>query len=404
MKTPDAIFFKHNREVTMDRLQGGLLVVAGYTGMQWANDDAGIFVQEGAFWYLCGIEFADWWLIIDAKRRKSWLVEPDIPEHMKLFHESLGKVAAIERSGVDDVITRDEAKSMLRRYAKEHPLVYMIDHPEHHEYFDFALNPAVKDMKDLLSRTFRTVRNFRTELAKQRAIKQPVEIEWIREATDLTADALRLVRKRLLNYKYDYEVQADITHLFLSAGADGHVFEPIIATGEGTATVHYFSKKNRIKKGTPLLLDIGVRLNGYSSDLARTYAVGRPTKRMEQIHAAAVAVERACMELLRPGQLIAEYHQMVDDIMKTKLIELKLMQEGDDKRYRQLFPHAIGHGLGVDVHESLGGPRFFEPGMVLTVEPGIYLRDEKFGVRIEDTILITEDGYENLSAKLPVNL
>lgn len=404
MKSPDASFFTHNREKVIEKLQGGLLVIAGYTGMQLTNDDSVPFVQEGTFWYLSGIEFPDWWLIIDAKRRKSWLVEPDIDDRHRLFQESLRKQSAIDRSGVDDVLSRDDAMSMLRRAAKDHPIVYTVDYPDYHDHFGFTLNPAIKDMKDTLSRMFKTVRNFRLEIAKIRAIKQPCEIEWMQAAVDLTIEAFELVKERLPSYKYDYEIQADITHLFLTKGAEGHAFDPIIATGEGTATVHYFSKKNRLKKGSPLLMDIGVRLNGYTSDLTRTYAVGKPTKRMSQMYEAILSVEKDCMNLLGPGVSVAQYHDKVDEIMKAKFVELKLMKEGDNERYRELFPHAISHGLGIDVHEALGRPQYFEPGMILMVEPGVYLQDEKFGVRVEDVVLITENGYKNLSAKLPTAL
>jgi len=388
----------------MDKLQGGLLVMAGYTGMQLTNDDSVPFVQEGTFWYLSGIEFADWWLIIDAKRGKSWLVEPDIDPSRRLFEESLKKESAIERSGVDDVLSRDDAMTLLRQYAKQHPIVYTVDYPEYHEHFGFTLNPATKDMKDMLSRIFKTVRDFRLEIAKIRAIKQPCEIEWMQAAADLTIRAFELVKQKLPEYNYDYEIQAAITQLFLHAGSEGHAFDPIIATGEHTATVHFFSKKNRLRKGMPLLMDIGVRLNGYTSDLTRTYAIGKPTKRLRQIHAAVIDAEKQIMNLLRPGLSVVEYHEKSDAIMKRTLAGLGLMKEDDNQAYRRLFPHAISHGLGIDVHEALGKPKYFEPGMILMVEPGIYLQDEGFGVRVEDIVLITENGHKNLTAKLPTDL
>ncbi|MDB5177041.1 MAG: putative Xaa-Pro aminopeptidase [Candidatus Saccharibacteria bacterium] len=404
MKSPDSSYFIHNREKVMKKLQGGLLVVAGYTGMQLTNDDSVPFVQEATFWYLCGVDFPDWWLIIDAKRQKTWLVEPDIDERLKIFSESLSKETALATSGVDEVISRDDAMSLLRRTAKDHPLVYTVEHPDYHEHFGFTLNPAIKEMKDMLSRTFSTVRNFRLEIAKIRAIKEKNELEWMQAAIDLTIDAFKLVKEKLPTYKYDYQIQADITHLFLNAGAEGHAFDPIIATGEGTATVHYFSKKNHIKKGTPLLMDIGVRLNGFTSDLTRTYAIGKPSRRLGQIHSAVLKAEQQCINLLRPGLSVEEYYQSTEKIMKAALVELKLMEEGDNEKYRLLFPHSISHGLGIDVHEALGRPHYFEPGMVLMVEPGIYLQDEKFGVRLEDVILITDTGHKNLSAKLSTSL
>lgn len=404
MSEPDKAFFSANRDRVMEKLQGGLLVMAGYTGMQLTNDDTVPFVQEGGFWYLTGIEFADWWLIVDAKRHKSWLVEPEIDERHRLFEESLSKASAMQRSGVDDVLSRDDAKAMLRQAANTHPLVYTVGYPEYHEHFNFTLNPATREMRDMLSRTFKSVQDFRLELAKIRAIKQDCEIEWMQDAVDLTVKAFKLVKSKLDTYKYDYQINADLSHTFLSAGADGHSFDPIIASGKGTATVHYFSKKNKLQKGTPLLMDIGVRLNGYSSDLTRTYALGKPSDRLMQIHQAIVEVERDCIALLRPGLSVVEYHKKTDEILQAKFVELGLMERGDRKKFEQLFPHSISHGLGIDVHEALGRPHYFEPGMILMVEPGVYLQDEGFGVRLEDVILITADGHRNLSAKLPTSL
>jgi Xaa-Pro aminopeptidase len=403
MKKPNRDFFEHNRNSVAGRLQGGLLVIAGYTGMQLTNDEAVPFRQEATFWWLSGIEFADWWLIIDAGRKKSWLVEPEIDDRHRLFEESLQREAAIERSGVDDVLSRDDAKTMLRQRAKAHPLVYTVGYPDHHDHFGFTLNPAPREMKELLARTFKSVRDFRLDITKLRAIKQPCELEWMQAAIDLTAKAITDVRNDLAKYQHEYQIEADLTHAFRYGGADGHAFEPIVSSGAGTATVHYFTKQ-RIRKGTPLMLDIGARVHNYAADITRTMAAGKPTKRLNEIHAAVQSVQKDIIHLLRPGLGVGEYQQKVDAIIKAKLVELRLMNEGDDDRYRQLMPHAISHGLGIDVHEALGRPQHFQPGMVLTVEPGIYLPDEKLGVRIEDDILITKTGHKNLSAKLPSDL
>ena len=133
MKTLDASFFTHNRERVMEKLQGGLLVIAGYTGMQQSNDNEFRFKQEGTFWYLTGVEFPDWWLIIDAKRGKSWLVEPDIDEMHRRFTESLSVKEALQNSGVDEIISRDQAMSLLRTAAKAHPLAYTVGLPPYHQ-------------------------------------------------------------------------------------------------------------------------------------------------------------------------------------------------------------------------------------------------------------------------------
>ncbi len=389
----------------MEKLQGGLLAVSGYTGMQLTNDEQVPFAQEATFWYLTGIEFPNWWVIIDAKRQKTWLVEPGIDAQHRIFEESLLQDTARKISGINDIISKDEALSMLRTAARAHPLVHTVDLPDNSEHFGFSLNPATRELKDTLSRIFKTVRDFRLEIAKLRAIKQTCEIEWMQAAINLTGNAIKSVRETLPKYTYEYQIEADISRTFRYTGASGHAFYPIVSSGSNTATVHYFSNNSRLKKGAPLMLDIGARVNGYAADITRTLAVGQPTKRLEQIHAAVQSAQAEIIKLLKPGLSVVEYHHKVDDIMKHQLIELKLIVgSGDDTLYRQLFPHAVSHGLGIDVHEALGRPAVFLPGMVLTVEPGIYLQKEKFGVRIEDDILITDKGHKNLSAKLSTDL
>ena len=152
-------------------------------------------------------------------------------------------------------------------------------------------------------------------------------------------------------------------------------------------------------------MDIGARLDGYAADISRTYGLGEPTQRQRQVHAAVQVAQQEIIKLIKPGLLVADYYTSVDVIMKQALVGLGLLRStDDDATYRRYFPHAIGHGLGVDVHDSLGQPVEFLSGMVLTVEPGIYIPEEGIGVRIEDNILVTDKGHTNLSKALSTSL
>lgn len=405
MKSLDAAFFTHNREKVMEKLKGGLLVIAGYTGMQQSNDNEFRFKQEGTFWYLTGVEFPDWWLMIDAKRGKSWLVEPDIDEMHRRFTESLPVSEAKMRSGIEEVISRDQAMSMLRTAAKAHPLVYTVGLPPYHKHLTFTLNPAIKEMQQRLARTFTKVEDFRLEIARIRAIKQPVELEVMQAAIDLTIQGFELVKNNLPHYKNEYEIEADLSHVFRKTGGDGHAFDPIIASGENATVAHYFTNNSPLKKGTLVMMDIGAGVAGYPADITRTYAIGKPTKRQTAVHQAVQSAQSQIIDMVQPGLSIEEYHKRSDEIIKQEMMNLKLISSmQDDKLYRQYFPYALSHGLGVDVHDALGRPREFQPGMVFTVEPGIHISDEKIGVRIEDDILVTADGHRNLSGKLSTSL
>lgn len=405
MKSLDATFFTRNREAAMNKLKGSMLVVAGYTGMQQTNDMESRFVQEGNFWYLTGVEFPDWWLIIDSKRGKSWLVEPDIDEMHRLFTESLDGEDAKRRSGIADVLTRDQAMSMLRTAAKTHQLVYTVGAPAYHDHFGFTLNPAPHDMRQMLERMFAKVDDFRLELARLRAIKQPIEIDMMQAAIDVTAKALTDVKGALSSYKHEYQIEADLGHAFRYGGGQSHAFDPIVASGANATVAHYFTNDSPLKKGSFVMLDVGAKVNGYSADITRTYAYGKPTKRMVAVHDAVRQAQAAIVGILKPGLPLDEYQKFVDQTVKEAMIRLNIIESAaDEKGYHRHMPHSVSHGLGVDVHDALGRPRVLEPGMVITVEPGIYLGEEGIGVRIEDDVLITEGGHKNLSAKLPTDL
>lgn len=404
MKKLDAAFFGANRERVIAKLEGSLLVVPAYTQMQRGNDAAFKFEQEANFWYLTGISHPDWWVIIDSKRAKSWLVSPDVDDVHALFDGSLSAEQAAEISGISEVLDRSKGTALLRQAARAHQFVYTVDPPMHHDHFSFSLNPAARDMREQLSRIFTKVQDFRPKLAEIRAIKQPEEINAMQEAIDVTVEGFNKVKAAIDDYKYEYQVEADFTHCFRWHGADGHAYDPIVAAGYNACTLHYGANSDALRKGTLLLLDIGARANGYAADITRTYAIGKPTKRQQAVHAEVADAQRQIIELIEPGLGIEQYHHEVDAIMKRALINLKLIRDENDEAYRMYFPHAISHGLGIDVHDALGRPKFLKAGMVLTVEPGIYIPKEGIGVRIEDDILVTDDGRKNMSVKLSTDL
>ncbi len=398
-------FFASNRDQLTTKLKGGIVVLTAYTGMQRSNDTAFAFEQEANFWWLTGIEAADWWLIIDGIRRKSWLVAPTLSKSHEIFDGSLAPEEAKKISGVDEVIGQDDAKSLLRDLAKKHSVVHTIGEQPYAEYLDFSLNPAGRKLHEMLERTFNSVQDCRKDIAKLRAIKQPEEVAHMKKVINLTIAAFEEVKAGLDAMSFEYEVEAEFSYLFRRKGAKGHSYDPIVASGKNACTLHYGDNNARMKKRELLLLDIGARHEGYAADITRTYALGEPTKRQRDVHAAVQRAQAEIIKLLRPDLSVEEYQRDVDGIMTEALMGLGLMKSADDEAgFRKYFPHAISHGLGVDVHESLGAPRSFQPGMLLTVEPGIYIPEEGIGVRIEDDILITDKGRTNLSARLSTDL
>ena len=399
------VFYSNNRQQLAKVLNGSVVVLSAYAQMQRGNDMAFGFEQEANFWWLTGIEAPDWWLIIDGTRGKSWLVAPQISDVHLIFDGSLSAEEAKRISGVDAVIVRDEAMHILRDLAKKHSVAYTLGEQPHAEHFDFTLNPAIKTMRDMVDRTFKAVQDCRKDLAKLRAIKQPEEIVAMKKAIALTIAGFQSVKSRLPAMNYEYEIEAELTHYFRRSGARGHAYDPIVAGGKNACTLHYVANQDRLKKNQLVLLDIGARVEGYAADITRTYAVAEPTARQRQVHGAVQTAHQRIVQLIEPQLTIEAYQRGVDIIMTEALLELGLMNNSDDtKNYHKYFPHAISHGLGVDVHDSLGGPAALQPGMVLTIEPGIYIPEESIGVRIEDDILVTEGGHTNLSARLSTDL
>jgi len=398
-------FFKANRDSITEKLKGGVLVLAAYTEMQRSNDTAFSFEQEANFWWLTGIEVADWWLIVDGLRGKSWLVAPTLSDNRQIFDGSLSAEAAKKISGVNEVISRDDALSLLRQLAKKHSVAHTLGEQPYAEYLDFTLNPGPKKLYELLERTFNSVSDCRKELAGLRAIKRPEEITAIKRAISLTVDAFENMKSRINEFSYEYEVEAEFTYHFRKNGATGHAYDPIVAAGGNACTLHYIQNDTKLKKRQLLLLDIGARTSGYAADITRTYALGEPTARQIAVHEAVEKAQKQIITFIKPDTLVEDYQRNVDKVMREAIMSLGLIKDfSDEEGYRKYFPHAISHGLGVDVHDSLGGPKFMRPGMVLTVEPGIYIPEEGIGVRIEDDILVTEKGHSNLSARLSTEL
>ena len=396
----NARFFMSNRQRLQQSLVPGVVVIAGHTAMQRSNDTS-TFEQEANFWYLTGIEAADWRLIIEGK--KSWLVAPDIDEIHRVFEGGLSPDEAKKISGVNGVFTHNEAKNLLDTLAKKHQVVATIGKDLRAKHYNFALNPAPVLLLRELKKRFDEVYDCRLELTKLRAIKQPEEIKAIKHAIQLTVGAFELVKANTSRYQYEYQVEADFTNIFRGSGAKGHAYDPIVASGKNACTLHYIQNQDFVKPEELLLIDIGARVQGYAADITRTYAIATtPTDRQKAVHGAVESAHKEIIGLLKPGLSVVEYQKKVDKIMKSKLEQLGLLKKPED--YRKYFPHAISHGLGIDVHDALGRPDTFQEGMVLTVEPGIYIPEEGIGVRIEDDILITKTGHENLSAALPTSL
>jgi Xaa-Pro aminopeptidase len=245
-----------------------------------------------------------------------------------------------------------------------------------------------------------------------RLIKLPIEVELINTAIDITDKMFRRLLKFIKPGVWEYEIEAEMMHEFLRNRSRHAAYSPIIASGKNTCVLHYIDNSQQCQAGDLVLLDLGAEYANYNADMTRVVPVsGRFTDRQRAVYNAVWRVMQEAKQLLRPGVLWDEYQAEVGKITESELIALGLLnreevaqQDASAPLYKKYFMHGTSHFLGLDVHDVGSKYRRFEPGMVLTVEPGIYISEEGLGIRLENNVLITESGNLDLMANIPLEI
>lgn len=259
-------------------------------------------------------------------------------------------------------------------------------------------------------------------LDELRLVKAPEEVARIRRACAVTLEGHRAGVAALRPGAGEWEVEAEIVRAFRRAGARGSSFEVIVGSGPNACVLHYVENGRRMEEGDVVLIDAGAEVGHYHGDVTRSWPVsGRFTPEQRAVYRVVEEARRAAVEAVAPGATVAAVHQAAVDVLRAGLLDLgALSGDAPPDAHKVFFPHQTSHWLGLDVHDvgdyaRNGSPRILEPGMVLTVEPGLYFREgdptvaaraERFrglGVRLEDDVLVTEDGRENLTAALPTD-
>jgi Xaa-Pro aminopeptidase len=243
-------------------------------------------------------------------------------------------------------------------------------------------------------------------LARLRMIKQPGEIAAIQAAIDVTVTAIKqaTTSSKLKGYTHEYELEAELTRSYRRLGSGGHAFEPIVAGGERACTLHNVANAGQLSADELVIIDTGAEVEHYAADITRTINLSPPSRRQQAVHAAVLEVQQFALGLIKPGVMMQDYEQQIEHFMGEKLRELNLIKTITHEEVRRFYPHSTSHFLGLNVHDIGDYERPLEPGVVMTVEPGIYIPSEAIGVRIEDDILITPNGPKVLSRKLPSGL
>jgi len=247
-------------------------------------------------------------------------------------------------------------------------------------------------------------------MAQLRMVKQKKEIELIQMACDITEKGFRRVLNFVKPGVMEFEIEAEYIHEFIRNRSRGFAYEPIIASGKNNCVLHYIENNKECKKGDLLLLDVGAEYANYNADLTRTIPVsGKYTKRQKEVYNSVLKVMRRAMNLMSQGINFFEYQKEVEKIMESELIKLRLISKVDIKKqnpnnpaFRKYFYHGTSHMLGLDVHDVGDMHATMPVGSVWTVEPGIYIEEEGFGIRIENNVVIQKNGVYDLMKNIPV--
>ena len=401
-------FFSSNRQRLRELFTGTAPIVVTANGMlQRGGDSTYAFVQDASFWYLTGIDEPDIILVID--REKEYLIIPERSVSREFFDGAIIDGAITKRSGIQNIYDSKAGWEKLRsRLKKVKHVATIAAPPAYIEAYGMYTNPAratlIRNLK--IDNENLELLDLSSHISRMRMIKQPPELRVIQAAIDITINTLKDVLKptTLRKYSAEYELEANISRGFRFRGATGHAFDPIVAGGSRACRIHYLDNSHPLAADELVVLDVGAEVEHYAADIARTVSIGTPSRRQQAVFAAVIEVQSFAFELLKPNILLKDFEEQVEHFMGEKLRELSLIKSISTESVRAFFPHRTSHFLGLNAHDAGDYDRPLEPGIVLTVEPGIYIEREGIGIRVEDDVLITSEGYKILSNKLPRTL
>ncbi|MCB1232455.1 MAG: aminopeptidase P N-terminal domain-containing protein [Verrucomicrobiae bacterium] len=421
----DPQLFVENRRRLAAELPADSIAVVHSADIPWLCADGYLrFIQNSDLFYLTGVDQEESTLIL-------WPDAPDPAQREMLFvretseliaiweGQKLTQEAAAEVSGIANVQWNDRFQPTIRRVMPKTKQVFL-NYNEHARSISTAVTPDDR-FRDQVQERYPQLRCERLApiLTRLRMVKSEIEIAQLRRACEITRDGFRRSLDVIRPGVMEYEIEAELIHEFVRQGSRAFAYEPIIASGANNCVLHYLDNDKECRDGDLVLMDVGAEYANYKGDLTRTVPVnGRYTKRQRAVYDAVHRVVRACIDdLIRPGVKIREvYAKQVARLVEDELIGLDLLDAGEvakerenedlpeEKRgYRKWFMHGVSHSLGIDVHDVTAPEAEFVEGMVVTVEPGIYLRDEGFGIRLENDIVVKAGGNLDLMADIPID-
>jgi Xaa-Pro aminopeptidase len=410
--------FRHNRECLRRLLPPNSLAILNANDPMPTNADGTMgFRQNSDLFHLTGVDQEETILVLfpnasDEKHRELLFLR-ETSELIAIWEgRKLTKEEACKVSGVEHVHWLSEFPALFRRLMCECEHVYL--NTNEHKRADITVETRDARFVRECQRQYplHDYQRLARLMHKLRMVKSEREIELIRRACDLTARGFKRVLRFVEPGVGEWEIEAELAHEFIRRRGGFAGYQPIIASGANACVLHYFANDQVCRKGELLLLDFAAGWANYQSDLTRTIPVsGRFTRRQKQVYRAVLRVLRESTKLLTPGRLAKDWQTETEQLMERELVGLGLLTTRDIKRqdpakpaFKKYFMHGIGHPLGLDVHDVGNTVEPLPAGAVMTCEPGIYIPEEGFAVRLENDILLTDEGPVNLMEQIPIEV
>ena len=415
-RTPSAALFTAHRRNLAARLPHGALAIVHANDVMPTNADGTMrFKQNSDLFYLTGVDQAESVLLLFPDSANTNLREvlfTRFSSEQTIIWEGhkLSKEEATQISGIQRIEWLDQFEVLWREAMCEASSVFL------------STNELVRAEVVVETRNRRFIAHCQQAFPLHqygrlaplmhglRSIKSTEEVRFIREACAITKAGFERVLRFVRPGVMEYEVEAEYAHEFIRRGAGGFAYAPIIASGKNACVLHYGGNDQMCRDGDLLLMDVAAEYANYNSDLTRTIPVnGRFTERQRAVYNAVLRVFHAAHKLLRPGIVIKEYQEKVGEAMEAELLQLGLItqldiddQTTEKPAFKKYFMHGTSHLLGLDVHDVGMAHRPVQAGMVFTIEPGIYIPDEGFGIRLENDFWVEEETTTDLMADIPI--
>lgn len=412
-----ALFLENRRRFVEKMESNSIAIFNSNDELPMNGDQLYKFKQNADLYWLTGIEQEDSMLILfpgnpDSKYREVLvLVRPNELKEKWDGHRLRAREAQ-DISGIKTIVWLDSLDALLQPWIHLSDCIYLNSNENDRK----ANLVPVRDYRyaeEMRKRyPFHQYRRSAKIMKELRAVKSPLEVEVMQQAVDITEKAFRRLLQFIKPGVFEYEIEAEIYHEFLRNRATGPAYSSIIASGDRARTLHYVSNNQECKDGELVLMDFGAEYGGYCADLTRTVPVnGKFTARQKDVYNACLHLHQYAKSILKPGITVLDYTEKVGEEATQVFKKIGLLSEADVKNedaenraYRKYLYHGISHHLGVDVHDLGTRTEPLVKGMLLTIEPGIYIEAENLGVRIENNVWLTKDGNDDLFKNIPITV